>query len=166
MLTGVLRPSLVGLTIAFACFLGTIGFSQTTKFEQGQLWECTSRHNTASSGQKLQFLVTGVTTQREVSRRSNFQNDNLVVSVAMVDLDEEACPQARSFLHMAYSEDGLLACSPKLMEQDNRLASPNSWKAARDARGKWLIGMQSNKGALISLNPSRFLALVSKRRCQ
>jgi hypothetical protein len=140
--------------------------AETATFESGQLWECTLQYKTASPDQRLQFLVTGIATQREVSRRPNFQNDERVISVALTDLDPMACPQAKRFLHMAYSEEGLLSCSPRLIEHDNRLASPNSWKAARDARGKWLIGMQSNKGVLVSLNPSRFLALVSKKRCQ
>ena len=140
--------------------------AEKVTFESGQLWECTLRHETASPDQRLQFLVTGVAKQREVSRRSNFQNDELVISVALIDLDPKVCAQAKRFLHMAYSENGLRACAPKLVHTDNRLSSPNAWKAARNARGSWLVGMQSNKGVMVSISPSRFLSLLKKKHCR
>lgn len=140
-------------------------FAETTAFENGQLWECTIQHDTAPPDERIQFLVTGVATKREVSRRLNFQNDDIVVSVALIDLDPMACTRAKSFLHMAYSEEGLRACAPVLVDQDNRLSSLNAWKSARNARGNWLIGMQSNKGVVIDLSPSRLLTTLRLTRC-
>jgi hypothetical protein len=148
-----------------ACIWGSWAFAETTAFGSGQLWECKTRHDTASPDERVQFLVTGVATNREVSRRLNFQNDDPVVSVALIDLDPKACAGARRFLHMAYSEEGLRACAPILVKNDSRLSSPNAWKSARDARGSWLIGMQSNKGVVIDLSPSKFLAMLRRQRC-
>lgn len=140
--------------------------ANTEGFARGQLWECTTLHERASSNQRIQFLVSGTATMREVSRRPHFQNDKLVISVALADLNPDACPRASRFLHVAFTEQGLLECAPTLVAESQWLANPNAWKAATSARGNWLIRMQSNRGVVVGLTPSHFLVQLHRDRCE
>jgi len=145
-------------------FSGSGVLAETTAFNTGELWQCTIQHDEAPPGEKIEFMVTGVATEREISRRLNFQNDKPVISVALIDRDPLACNSVRRFLHMAYSEEGLLACAPVLIEQGNQ-PSPSYLQSVRDARGNWLIRMQTGRGVVIGLNPSQFLGMLRRVRC-
>lgn len=139
--------------------------AQTSKmYSAGQLWTCTKAPGAADQSPGIRILVTGTAKSRDVSRRLNFQTDDIIVSVALLNDDPKACAAARQFQHLAFSETALNACAPRLM---NGQEDPDSlgWKAARDARGKWLIGMQRNKGVVIGLDPLSFISMVQRRRC-
>lgn len=138
---------------------------QSIKFRLGELWECTARYPEKAPKERLQFLVTGITTQREVSRRSNFQNDGIIVSVALADLDPDACTAVKSFFHIGFTSDALVLCEPEFVGKNDTLIAKRRWREAVRAREKWLIGMQKGKGVIVDLPPSRILKMVKQRRC-
>jgi len=149
----------------FLPVLAVADSAEGISFTDGQLWECTAKSEVSHREERLQFVVTGTATKREISRRPNFQNEDVIVSVALTNLDPSACSKAKKFTHLAFEKEALDQCEPKLLGESDALISRRSWKELSDARGKWLIAKQKGKGVVIGLTPSDFLWVLTKRNC-
>ncbi|MEM7056451.1 MAG: hypothetical protein AAF557_02575 [Pseudomonadota bacterium] len=137
----------------------------------GQRWSCGVEDPVGSGAELIALTITGIATKRAVSKRPNFQSDEVVVSVDLIDvlgiterrydrLTNGRCDRSLRFNHVAFTASALQKCDLKFVSNHKIDADKFA------ARMRWLQRMSRDEGVVVELHPGEFLQLVRRKRCQ
>jgi len=137
----------------------------------GQHWSCAIKDPAGSASEIISLTITGVATKRAISNRPNFQTDEVVVSVDLIDvmglferrrdqLTNGRCATSLRLKHVAFTVDALQKCDLNFVS--NRKVATETFAA----RARWLDRMSRDEGVVVELHPANFLQLVRRKRCK